>query len=222
MTAAVLGRLAARARERGWRATAAKVFEDHIYRRSSSVIMEYRAEWGGGTGREFTPADGLSYRLVEPGDPVPSLGPWLARRRADFERMLAEGKVASFVSDEAGAFGCLWLSFDDHRDAESREFYRVAPGEVYHYCWLLDPDRRKSSAALNMFRFTLAYARRRGVTRQFGVIDRINRPSYQIHKRFHYREAGIEVIHLYLLRTRWTFTRRYEGQLGLYANAGRT
>jgi hypothetical protein len=222
MTAAVLGRLVTRARERGLGATAKKVFEDHIYRRSSSVIMEYRAEWGGGTGREFVPTDGLTYQIVEPGQTVPPLGPWLARRRGDFERMLADGKVGSFVSDADGAFGCLWLSFEDHRDRESREFYRVAPGEVYHYCWLLDPGRRKSNAALNMFRFTLAYARSRGVTRQFGVIDRVNRPSYQIHKRFHYREGGTEVIHLYLFRTRWTFLRPYEGTLGLYANAGRT
>lgn len=222
MTAAVLGRLVARARERGLRAVARKVFEDHIYRRSSSVIMEYRCEWGRDTGRDFVPADGLNYGIVEPGQPVPPLGRWLARRRGDFERMLGDGKVGSFVSDEDGAFGCLWLSFDDHRDRASQEFYRVAPGEVYHYCWLLDPDRRKSNAALNMFRFTLAYARGRGVTRQFGVIDRVNRPSYQIHKRFHYREAGIEVIHLYLFRTRWTFTRPHEGQLGLDPSAGRT
>lgn len=222
MTAAVLGRLVARAKERGVRTTLVKAFEDHVYRRSSSVIMEYRREWGGNVGREFTPADGFSYVVVEPGQPVPALGPWLEHRRADFERMLADGKVGSFVADDDGAFACLWLSFSDHRDAASREFYRVAPGEVYHYCWLLDPERRRSSVALNMFRFTLAYARRRGANRQFGVIDRINRPSYQIHRRFQYREAGVEVIHLYLLRTRWTFTRRYQDQLGLYPNAGRT
>ncbi|WP_375285636.1 hypothetical protein [Sphingomonas sp.] len=222
MSTAVLGRLVARARERGLSATARKLFEDHVWRRSSSVIMEYRREWGGGVGREFEPADGFRYEMVEPGQPVPPLGRFLARRRGDFERMLADRKVGAFVSDEEGAFSCLWLSFEDHRDPESREFYAVAPGEVYHYCWLLDPEKRKSNAALNMMRYVFAYAKRRGVTRQFGVIDRVNRPSYQIHKRFHYREAGIEVIHLYLLRTRWTFTRPYKGELGLYANAGRT
>ena len=222
VTAAVLGRLIARTRQRGLAATARKAFEDHLYRRSSSVIMEYRREWGGGTGREFVPTDGLTYQIVGRGQPVPPLGVWLARRRADFQRMLADGKVGSFVSDENGAFGCLWLSFDDHHDPASREFYRVARGEVYHYCWLLDPDHRRSNAALNMFRFTLAYARERETTRMFGVIDRVNRPSYQIHKRFHYREAGVEVIHLYVLHTRWTFMRRYDGTLGLYANAGRT
>lgn len=222
MSAALLGRLVTRARDRGLRATAAKVFEDHVYRRSSSVVMEYRCEWGGGTGRDVTPADGFRYHIAEPGDAVPPLGPWLARRHGDFARMLADGKVGSFVSDEDGAFGCLWLSFADHRDRASREFYPVGPGEVYHYCWLLDPDRRRSNAALNMFRFTLAYARRRDATRLFGVIDRVNRPSYQIHRRFHYREAGVEVIHLYVLRTRWTMLRRYTGELGLLANAGRT
>ena len=222
MSPAAVGRIVTRAREQGLRATAVKVFEDHLYRRSSSVVMEYRREWGGNVGRDFIPADDFTYQVVEPGQPVPTLGAWLRRRRADFERMLAEGKVGSFVSDADGAFACLWLSFDDHRDPTSREFYRVGPREVYHYCWLLDPDRRRSNVALNMFRFTLAYAVRRGTDRMFGVIDRVNRPSYQIHKRFKYREAGIEVIHLYLLRTRWTFTRAYRGELGLYANAGRT
>ena len=222
VSVAVLGRLARRTRERGLRATAKKFFEDHLYRRSSSVIMEYRTEWGGNIGRPFTPDDGFSYQVVEPGQPVPALGAWLERRRDDFEAMLADGKVGSFVSDADGAFACLWLSFEDHRDRASREFYRVGPREVYHYCWLLDPDRRKSNVALNMFRYTLAYAIGRGAERLFGVIDRVNRPSYQIHKRFKYREAGTEVIHLYLLRTRWTLTRPYTGELGLYANAGRT
>jgi hypothetical protein len=222
VSAAVLGRLTARARERGLRATAVKFWQDHLYRRSSSVIMEYRRDWGGNIGRPFVPEDGFTYEIVDPGQPVPALGTFLARRRADFEAMLAQGKVGSFVSDEDGAFGCLWLSFTDHRDPASREFYRVAPGEVYHYCWLLDPEKRRSNVALNMFRYTLAYAVARGTDRLFGVIDRVNRPSYQIHKRFKYREAGIEVIHLYLLRTRWTFLRPYTGELGLYANAGRT
>ena len=222
MTATTLGRWSDRLRSRGVRATLAKAFEDHVYRRSSSVIMEYRREWGGDIGRDFTPTDGLHYSIAERGDPLPVLGAWLSRRRADFERMLADGKVAVFVADADGAFGCLWLAFSDHRDPESKEFYAVPPGEVYHYCWLLDPDRRRSNAALNMMRVTFAELRRRGATRQFGVIDRVNRPSYQIHKRFHYREAGVEVIHLYLLRTRWTWTRRYEGQLGLYAHADRT
>jgi len=218
----VIGRWAARARADGLAATAAKIFRDHVYRRSSSVVMEYRQEWGGGTGRPFTPDDGFDYRMVEGADPLPPLGRWLARRRGDFERMLAEGKSASFVSDADGAFGCLWLSFTDHRDPASREFYRVGPGEVYHYCWLLDPAKRNSSAGLNMFRYTLGHAGGRGVTRAFGVIDRVNRPSYQIHRRFRYRESGVEVIHLYLLRTRWTFTRTYAGELGLHAHAGRT
>lgn len=222
MSTAVLGRFAARARERGLRATAVKFWEDHLYRRSSSVIMEYRRKWGGGIGRPFVPEDGFTYQVVEPGQPVPPLAGFLARRRADFESMLAEGKVGCFVSDDNGAFGCLWLSLSDHRDPASREFYRVAPGEVYHYCWLLDPDRRRSNVALNMFRFILAYAIGRGAQRLFGVIDRVNRPSYQIHKRFKYREAGTEVIHLYLLRTRWTFLRPYTGELGLYPDAGRT
>lgn len=222
MSATTIGRWTDRVRTRGVGATLAKAFADHVYRRSSSVIMEYRREWGGGVGRDFVPADGLEYRIVDPGGTVPPLGDWLARRRDDFDRMLAAGKVGIFVSDQDGAFGCLWLSFTDHRDPESREFYRVAPGEVYHYCWLLDPARRRSNAALNMMRLTFAELRRRGVTRQFGVIDRINRPSYQIHKRFCYREAGVEVIHLYLFHTRWTWTRAYSGELGLYANAGRT
>ena len=222
VTAAVLGRLVARAREHGFRAFARKVFEDHVYRRSSSVIMEYRHEWGGGAARTFTPDPATTFTMVEPGDAVPPLAPFLAHRRADFERMLAESKVGMFVADAGGAFGCVWLAYSDHRDAASREFYRVGPGEAYHYCWLLDPDRRRSSAALDMMRFMFAVARERGLTRQFGVIDRVNRPSYQIHKRLSYREAGVEVIHLYVLHTRWTFMRRYDGTLGLYANAGRT
>lgn len=222
MTATALGRLVDRARARGLKATAAKVFQDHVYRRSSSVIMEYRHEWGGGPGLVFTPPRDMTFTMVEPGDPVPPLGPFLAWRRADFEGMLAAGKVGMFIADEVGAFGCVWLSYSDHRDAASREFYRVAPTEAYHYCWLLDPARRRSTAALDTMRFMFAVARKRGIVRQFGVIDRINRPSYQIHKRFGYREAGIEVIHLYLLRTRWTFTRPYRGTLGLYPHAGRT
>ena len=78
--------------------------------------------------------------------------------------MLAEGKSASFVSDKGGAFGCLWLSFTDHRDPASRVPPRRAGGG-YHYCWLLDPAKRNSSAGLNMFRYTPSHAGSRGVIR---------------------------------------------------------
>ena len=106
--------------------------------------------------------------------------------------------------------------------ARREKFYAVAPGEVYQYCWLVDPARRRSNVALSMCRFTFAYLRNHRIHRQFVVVDRFNRPSFTIMTRFGYRECGVEVVHLYLLHTRWTWQRRYEGELGLLPNATRT
>lgn len=209
-----------RLREAGLRDTLAKAFGDHVYRRSSSVVLEYRTEWGA-LGRAFDIPAGVAFVTVEgAGATLPRLGGWLAPRQVAFQAMLAAGKIGVFAVEHGAAVGCAWLSLTDHHDAESREHYRVAPGEAYHYCWLVDPARRRANIALPLCRAVLLELRGRGVTRQFGVIDRTNRASYLIQQRFGYRECGIEVIHLYVLRTRWTWTRRYQGVLGLLPSAG--
>lgn len=218
---ATVARLAGRVRESGLRGTLSKAFADHVYRRSTSVVLEYRRNWGD-LGRDFDPPPDLTFTTVTPEDSLPPLGRWLARRENDFRDMLANGKTGVFASDASGAVACVWLAFSDHHDARSREFYPIAPGEAYHYCWLVDPDRRRSTIAMSLCRHVFAYLRGIGVERQFGVVDRVNRPSFTILKRFGYRECGVEVIHLYLLRTRWTWTRRYAGDLGLLPDAART
>lgn len=213
-------RIGGRVRRLGWRATLAKFFADHVYRRSSSVMLEYHRGWQQ-RASEFAPPPGLTFVAVEPGEPLPALCPWLAHRGPAFARMLAAGKSGVFVCAGDVAIGCAWIAYADHRDAQAREFYAVAPGEAYLYCWLLDPAHRRSQAGLALARFTYAMLERRGIDRQFVIVDRVNRSSFTIQRRFGFRECGIEVIHLYLLHTRWTWQRRYTGELGLLPHAAR-
>ena len=214
-------RFAARLRSQGLRATLVKAFEDHVWRRSSSVILEYRQEWGK-LGRPFSTPAGLSFVTLRRGDAVPPLAEWLAPRRPAFEAMLCDGKVGILAIEQGEAVGCVWLSLSDHIDPATREHYPVAPGEAYHFCWLVDPDRRRGNVALPLCREVLRVLADGGVRRQFGVIDRVNRASYRIQQYFGYRECGIEVIHLYALHTRWTWLRRYEGELGVLPETART
>lgn len=213
-----LARLAARVAERGWRRTAAKLAGDHVFRLSTSVILECRAEWlrvaaPGGTHYGFV--------LCRRGDALPPLCPWLAHRAAAFRAMLAGEKAGLFVLRDGVAVGCAWVALSDHHDPEAREFYRVAPGEAYHYCWLVDPAERPRGAGLALTRYALNEIRGWGTRRLFGVVDRANRASYRVLSHMGYRECGVKVHHLYLLRRRFTWTRAYTGTLGLYPHAAR-
>ena len=208
-----LTRLTARLSERGLRATLAKVVGDHVFRLSTSVILECRAEWL----RAARPAtDRYAYAAVDQDAPIPPLCPWLAHRAAAFATMRDEGKLGFFILRDRVAVGCAWLSLTDHHDPEAREFYPVAPGEAYHYCWLVDPAERARGAGLALARYALTQSRARGITRLFGVVDRANRASYRVLQHMGYRECGVKVHHLYLLHRRFTWTRGYAGILGLY------
>lgn len=208
-----LARLRARVTERGWRAAAAKIAGDHLFRLSTSVILECRAEWL----RVAAPTQ-QRYRYLRcaADDTLPPLGPWLHHRERDFRAMLRDGKVGLFLLLDGVAVGCAWLALSDHRDAAAREFYRVAPGEAYHYCWLVDPAERTRGGGLALARYALTEIRAMGIRRIFGVVDRANNASYRVLTHMGYRECGVSVHHLYLLHRRFTWTRRYRGELGLY------
>ncbi|MEH3048573.1 GNAT family N-acetyltransferase [Sphingomonas adhaesiva] len=199
----------------GWRGVLRKAFGDHVYRRSDSVVLECRREWS----RHAPPrASGdLTFLTLAAGDAIPPLCAWLAHRRADFSAMHATGKLGLFVLRAGVAVGCAWIAFEDHHDPAAREHYRVAPGEAYHYCWLVDPVERTRGTTLAFARHVLAVLAARGVTRQFGVVDRTNRASYRVLQHFGYRECGIRVRHIYLLHRRWTRVAQYDGTLGLIA-----
>ena len=191
-----------------------KWWGDHVYRSSESVMVECRPEWmRAGAGDH----PGLTFATAEAGDDIPSLGPWLARRRAAFERMRDAGKLGVFVLRDGVAVGCAWLAFSDHRDRQSREFYRVRPGEAYHYCWLVAPEERARGTTLALCRRLVQLLAARGITRQFGIVDRDNRASYLVQRHFGYRECGVRVRHFHLLHQRWTRVSAYEGTLGLSA-----
>lgn len=209
----MLARLHDRVRTRGVGGTLAKLWRDRVFRRSTSVVVEYRPEWRSVAENRFSP-DWLSFVTVGVGDPLPPLGEWLGRRRAGFEAMLDAGKVAVFAVVDGVAVACVWLSFDDHHDPVSREHYPVAPGEVYHYCWLVDPECRRRNVTHPLSRHVLNMLAARGIVRQFGVVDRENRASYVIQTRFGYRECGIKVMHYVVFGSRWTRILRYDGVLG--------
>lgn len=190
-----------------------KAWGDHVYRSSESVILECRREWvraGVGTGQE------LSFATVMDAAALPPLCSWLAPRARAFADMCRAGKVGLFVLRDGVAVGCAWLALSDHRDRGSREFYRVRPGEAYHYCWLVEPAERPRGGALALSRYVLRAMADLGIERQFGVIDRDNRASYQIQRHFGYRECGIRVRHFHLFHQRWTWLSRYSGTLGLH------
>lgn len=212
-------RLRRRLAERGAWSTLRKAWGDHVFRSSESVILECRPEWlqlaaphAGGA---------LTYVAAGKGDDLPPMDPWLAPRAADFRSMLAAGKRGLFVLRDGKAVGCAWVALADHHDAEARESYPVAPGEAYHYCWLVEPGERRRGTGLALARFALAWLRDAGIRRQFGVVDRANRASYRVLSHFGYRECGMRVRHLYLLHTRWTRQSRYGGTLGLHPAATR-
>ena len=199
-----------------WRARLRKAWGDHVYRSSESVVMECRREWiraGVGT------APGLSFVTVTDPAALPPLCAWLAPRTAAFAGMCRAGKVGLFVLRDGVAVGCAWLALSDHHDRGAREFYRVAPGEAYHYCWLVELAERPRGGALALARYALHVMAELGIERQFGVIDRDNRASYQIQRHFGYRECGVRVRHFHLFHRRWTRLSRYAGTLGLHRTA---
>lgn len=214
-----LARLRARIAERGLAATVAKLWGDRIFRHSASVILEYRREWGGRSTYP-SPRPGQSFVTVRGDAALPPLCPFLAPRARDFARMAQEGKVGMFVLEKGVAVGCAWLSLSDHRDRAAREFYRVPPGEAYHYCWLVAPEQR-AGASMALCRYVMAVTAEIGITRQFGVVDRRNAASYRVQMHYGYRECGQLVRHFYILGTRWTRMSRYTGILGLAGTRAR-
>lgn len=212
-------RLRARVAERGIGRTLAKAFGDHVFRATTSVMLDYRPEWKAVAPNSALPP-AVRFVTIRTPDAVPPLGSWLAARAADFSAMLAAGKIGLFVLHDERAVGCCWIALADHHDARARESYPVPPGEAYHYCLLVDPARR-AALALPLCREALALLRGLGIRRQFCVIDRMNRPSFQIHLRFGYRECGVRVRHFHLFGRRWTRLSRYRGTLGLHPRARR-
>ncbi len=108
----------------------------------------------------------------------------------------------------------MWVALSDHHDPASREYYPVAPGEAYHYCWMVDPTSRRTNVGIPLCRYVMATLAKRGIERQFGVVDRVNRASYLIQQRFGYRECGVRVKHYVVCGARFTRLSRYEGTLG--------
>lgn len=179
-------------------------------------MLECRREWVRVGSKEMP---GLSFVTATGAAALPPLCAWLAPRARAFAAMCRAGKVGLFVLRDGVAVGCAWLALDDHHDRGSREFYRVMPGEAYHYCWLVEPAERPRGGALGLSRYALHVLGELGIERQFGVIDRDNRASYQIQRHFGYRECGIRVRHFHLFHQRWTRVSRYQGTLGLHPAA---
>lgn len=211
--AEIVAKLTGRLRERGLRATLAKAFADHVFRHSTSVVVEYRTGWGE-AGRSAIHPDWLTFVVVRDPADLPPLGGFLAWRRDDFVSMLRAGKVGMLALQNGVCVGCVWVSLTDHRDPASREFYAVGANEAYHYCWLVDPAVRRTNIGMPLCRFVMNTLADMGVTRQFGVVDRVNRASYVIQTRFGYRECGVKVMHYVVFGTRWTRMGRYAGVLG--------
>ncbi len=208
-----LARISQRLREHGVGPTLRKAFADFIFRASTSVILEYRpGDHRVGANAEI-PA-WLSFMVLRDGNTVPPLCEWMAHRRDAFGAMLANGKIGIFALYEGVAVGCAWIALSDHHDAESREFYRVPPGEAYHYCWMIDPSVRRRNIGLPLCRYVMKTLGDMGIQRQFGVVDRVNRASYKIQSHFGYTECGVKVMHYCILGTRWTRMGRYQGVLG--------
>lgn len=194
-----------------WRARLRKAWGDHVYRSSESVMLECRREWvRAGTGV----SDGLTFVTVRNADALPSPGTWLAPRLPAFADMCRAGKLGLFVLRDGRAVGCAWLALSNHSDARSREFYPVGPNEAYHYCWLVEPAERNRGTALHLCRYVLRTLGELGIERQFGIIDRDNRASYQVQRHFGYSECGVRIRHFHLFHQRWTQVSRYEGTLG--------
>ncbi|HQS95808.1 hypothetical protein [Novosphingobium sp. 17-62-19] len=208
-----LKRLSARIADRGLKSTLAKVWQDHVFRITHSVMVEFRAEWQGVLGDGKLP-DGVDCLRVVGDDPLPVLCDWLAHRAPAFRQMLRDGKHALFITRDGIACGCVWISLTSHQDRKAHEFYRVMPGEAYHYCWLLDPDQRNSRLGMLLCRYTMHYLCDLGIRRQFGIVDLTNAASYLVQYYFGYRECGQKVTHIYVLGTQWTITSRYSGNLG--------
>ncbi|WP_375270799.1 GNAT family N-acetyltransferase [Sphingomonas sp.] len=194
-----------------------KAWADHVYRSSESVVLECRREWiRAGLGK----TTGLSFVTATDPGALPPLCDWLSGRAPAFQDMCRAGKVGLFVLRDGAAVGCAWLALSDHHDPASREFYAVRPGEAYHYCWLVEPAERRRGGGLALARYALHVMQELGIERQFGVIDRDNRASYQVQRHFGYRECGIRVRHFHLFHQRWTRVSSYTGTLGLNDTAG--
>lgn|GEM_PF-6250894 len=206
-------RMRARIANQGLKATLAKVWKDHIFRITHSVMVEFRSEWQGAVGEGALPPGVTCVRIAK-GQQLPELCEWLAHRQPAFEQMLDDGKQALFIARDGIAYGCVWISLTSHRDRKAHEFYRVLPGEAYHYCWLLDPDHRNSRLGMLLCRQTIHHLRDLGIRRQFGIVDLTNAASYLVQYYFGYRECGQKVTHLYVLGTQWTVTSAYSGTLG--------
>ncbi len=92
-----VGRLLRRVRTAGLARTLRKAFADHIFRHSTSVVVEYRAGWGS-FGRAALHPDWLSFATVGAGDPLPPLCDWMAWRARDFAAMRDAGKLGLFAT----------------------------------------------------------------------------------------------------------------------------
>lgn len=209
-----LARLRHRLRREGVGAVLRKAFADHVFRSSTSVVLE--ADSREVRLGEIRVDPGVALLAMSGDDPVPPLCPWMRHRHADFARMLKEGLLGFFVLRDDVAVGCAWIALSDHHDPRTREHYAVAPGEAYHFSWLLDPAERPRGTALPFVRWVVASLRDRGIRRMYGVVDRANRASYRVLERFGYRESGTLVRHYVVLHRCWTRVSRYEGTLGLY------
>jgi RimJ/RimL family protein N-acetyltransferase len=206
-------RFRSRLADQGVGPTLVKLWKDHVFRITQSVVVEFRAEWQAPLGEGVLPA-GVEFVSLVGDDPLPPLCDWLAHRAPAFRQMLRDGKRALFITRDGVAYGCVWLSLISHHDAKAHESYEVLPGEAYHYCWLLDPDQRNSKLSMVLCRQTMRHLHGLGIRRQFGIVDLTNAASYLVQYYFGYRECGQKVTHLYILGTQWTIKSRYEGNLG--------
>jgi RimJ/RimL family protein N-acetyltransferase len=206
-------RLRSRLAREGALPTVRKVFADHVFRHSASVVLELRDTTA--PLAPVRPDPDMRLVVLGRGDAVPPLCPFLARRRADFEAMLAGAKLGFFVLRHNVAVGCAWVALSDHHDSRTREHYVVAVGEAYHFSWLLDPAERRRGTALLFARWMVGTLREMGIHRSFAVVDRNNRASYRVLQRFGYRECGTLVRHFNILHSCWTKVSKYHGTLGL-------